>query len=417
MEDVLPPKVSSSSFEGAKFDFNQVPDRRGLSTLKWELEIERAGDQSILSFGTAEMDFLSPPAVVEALKQTADAGHFGYPLRRDSYFDAVTAYLDRQFDWHVERSWIQSGVGIYTSMHPVIAELTEPGDEIIFQPPVHHVFAEIITANGRRAIANPLVMRAGQYGMDLAGLEAALTARTKMLLLCSPHNPVGRVWTRGELTELAGLCADRGIIVVADEVYCGLLYEGVRFTPFAMVSPWAAMNSFSMISPSKPFNLTGLKHSIVIAANQLLRDAYARGLSRTNLSYGGSIFGQAAAEAAFRDSDRWSLELMRYIARNHAYVANLIRTLLPEVSVTLAEATYFAWLDLRGLNVPQAKCRDLLEKDARLVVTYGEPMGTGGEGHIRLNLATPRTILQQGMRRLLAALVPLTGRRFDQAVV
>lgn len=408
-------KTARSASEQSLHDFSKAIDRSALSTLKWEMEIDRLGDKDLFSFGTADLDFRSPPAVVEALHRAVEAGHFGYPLRRPSYYDAVTGYLSRRFGWQVEKTWIDACVAIYPSMHSIIMELTQAGDEIIYQPPVHHVFAEIVKANDRVPVANQLINRGGTYEMDFAGLEACITDRTKLLLLCSPHNPVGRVWTRDELKELARICSERGVIVVSDEVYSGMLYEGTEFTPFAAVSEWAAMNSYCLFSPSKPFNLTGLKHSIVVTPNPVLRDAFRRGLLRANLQYGGSALGYAAAEVAFRECDDWSHALMHHIAGNHAYVTDLIRSFLPEVTVPVAEAAYFAWLDLSRLNTPRTVYEPLIERQAKLVVTYGEPMGPGGENHIRINLGTSRTILEAGMRRLLSVLVPLTGRSFDES--
>ena len=395
-----------------QYDFDAVLDRKGLSTLKWEMEVRKSGEPSLLSFGTADMDFKSPPAVIEALRRVVDNGHFGYPFKRDSYYAAILGYLFRHFGWEVDTSWLQSNVGIYPSMHPIITELTFPGDEIIYQPPVHHVFAEIVKANDRVAVPNSLVSRNGDYEMDFDDLERKFTSKTKLLLLCSPHNPVGRVWRREELRRLEEICAAHNVIVVTDEVYGGLLYEGAEFIPFATVSPWAAMNSYTMISPSKPFNLTGLKHSIVITQNEKLRAVYDKGIQRTNLQYGGSIFGLAGAEAAFRDSDEWSATLMRYVAGNFDYLRTQLAAHLPEVELTTPEATYFSWINLSPLGHAREEYQTLIEKTARLVVTYGEPMGPGGENHIRLNLATPRSNVVAGVDRLLSALVPLTGRAY-----
>lgn len=409
--------TAHSTSKQSPYDFSTAIDRTDLSTLKWEMEVDRLADPDILSFGTADMDFRSPPPVVEALHRAVGTGHFGYPYRRPGYYDALTGYLSRRFGWQVEKSWIDSCVAIYPSMFAIISELTRPGDEIIYQPPVHHVFPEIVKANSRAPVANQLIKRGETYEMDFAGLEASIGERTRLLLLCSPHNPVGRVWTRDELKELARICSERGIIVVSDEVYSGMLFEGVEFTPFAAVSEWAAMNSYCLMSPSKPFNLTGLKHSIVITPNPALREDFRRGLVAPNLMYGGSTLGYAAAEAAFRDCDDWSEALMQHVAGNHAYVVDLIRSFLPEVTVPAAEAAYFAWLDLSRLNTPKSVYETLIEKQAKLIVTYGEFMGPGGENHIRINLGTSRSVLEVGMRRLLSVLVPLTGRTFDEGAL
>ncbi|KAB2684186.1 MalY/PatB family protein [Brucella tritici] len=407
--------AARSASQQVVHNFSRAIDRENLSTLKWEMEIDRLGAPDLLSFGTADLDFRSPPAVIDALHRAVESGHFGYPYRKPSYYDAVKGYLDRRFGWQIEKSWIDSCVAIYPSIFAIISELTQPGDEIIYQPPVHHVFSGIVKANGRVPVANQLINRGGTYEMDFDGLKACITDRTKLLLLCSPHNPVGRVWTRDELEKLAQICAEHGIIVVSDEVYNGMLFPGVEFIPFAAVSEWAATNSYCVMSPSKPFNLTGLKHAVVITPNPELRESFRRGLPRADLMYGGSVLGYAAAEAAFRDCDDWSEALMQHIASNHAYVTDLIQSLLPEVTIPSAEAAYFAWLDLTKLNTPKAVYESLIEKQAKLIVTYGEFMGPGGENHIRINLGTSRTVLEAGMRRLLSVLIPLTGRSFDES--
>lgn len=414
--NILSKTEEGTVLENSMFDFDAKLERSNLSTLKWEMEIAQARDPGLLPFGTADMDFRSPPAVLQALRRVADDGHFGYPLKRDSYYDAIVSYLQRHFDWVIERDWLESGVGIYQSMHPVITELTQLGDEIIYQPPVHHVFSEIIEANERVAVSNQLVATAGSYEMDFAGLEAKITDRTRLLLLCSPHNPVGRVWTMDELRRLAAICEKNNIIVVTDEVYSGLLYPGSKFIPFATVSPWAAMNTFTMISPSKPFNLTGLKHSIVIAANPEFRKAYRKGIARTNLQYGGSTFGLAGAEAGYRDSDEWSAALMRYVRENFEYVFKQFAHHLPEVVLAVPQATYFSWIDLTALGATKETYRSLIAEEARVVVTYGDPMGPGGEQHIRLNLATPRANVIVAVDRLLAALMPLVGRSYPGGI-
>ena len=388
---------------GAGNGFDEALDRSNLSTAKWEMEVARKNDPSLLCFGTAEMDFRSAPPVLEALDRIVKAGHFGYPYKRASYYDAITGYFQRHFGWRVEKSSIASNVGIYPSMQPIIEELTAVGDEIIYQPPVHHIFPEVISAAGRVAIANPLKKRNGRYEMDFDDLAAKASERTKLLLLCSPHNPVGRVWTREELARLHEICSERRIVIVTDEVYCGLIYEGVPFLPFAALSPEASMNSITLVSASKSFNVTGLKHSLVIAENPRLLDAYMNGLKRNNLYYGGCIFGQAATEAAFRDCDDWSKQLVRYIKGNFDLLKSFFREHLPEVEVTEPEATYFAWLDFSALGLSGQQLRQLFEDESHITVAYGNVLGAGGEGHIRINLATSRSTLEKGLQRLAEA--------------
>ncbi|MBK3745905.1 putative C-S lyase [Paraburkholderia aspalathi] len=387
----------------ADYDFDKALDRSKLSTAKWEFEINRTNDPSLLCFGTAEMDFKAAPPILEALQRVAKAGHFGYPYKRASYYDAITGYFQRHFGWHVNKSWIASNVGIYPSMQPLIEELSSLGDEIIYQPPVHHIFPEVITASKRVPVANPLKKQNGRYEMDFDDLAAKVTDKTKMLLLCSPHNPIGRVWTRDELTRLNEFCVKRNIIVLTDEVYCGLVYGQVPFVPFAAVSHEASMNSVTLVSVSKSFNLTGLKHSLVITENPKFLESYMAGLKRSNLYFGGCVFGQAATEAAFRDCDEWTQSLVSYIESNFEFTKSFLMKNLPLVNVTEPEATYFAWLDFNAFRLSPKELRQFFEEDAHIAVTYGDALGKGGEGYIRLNLATPKSILEEGLQRLAKA--------------
>lgn len=389
---------------GAHPDFDAPLDRSLYSTLKWEMEAQRLGRADLLGMGTADLDFRSPPAVIEALERTARAGHFGYPHKSDGYYAAMTGFYARHFGWEIERSWISHNVGIYPSMRPLIDQLTAEGDEVIYQPPVHFQFPAVVAAAGRVPVANPLVIRNGRYEMDLAQLEARISGRTRLLLLCNPHNPVGRVWTRDELRALSEICARHGVVVVSDEVYCGLLFPAVAFTPYATVSPEAAMHSVALVSASKMFNLTGLKHSQVVAANPVLLGAYQEGLRRDTLSYGGSVFGQVGAEVAYRDCDDWLAALMVYIAGNYRFAEDYVAEHLPLARCIRPESTYFMWLNLAGYNLSRAELQERVETGQGLIVNYGEDMGTGGEGYIRINLGTQRALVEEGLGRLSRAL-------------
>lgn len=384
--------------------FDEQLSDAGLSRAKWDMEIARTGDRGILCFGTADMDFRSPPAVVEALAAAVSRGHFGYPFKPDSYYTAIGDHYARRTRWEVQREWLRSGVGIYASLHTLIDELTEPGDEIVFQTPVHHIFREIIEANGRVPIENPLLPVDGRYRMDLDTLVGQVGPRTRMFLLCNPHNPVGRAWTRDELAALSAFCAERGILVVADEVYYALLHDGVTFTPFASLSLEAAMQTVTVTSASKSFNLTGLKHSLVIAANLGLLEAYDRGQRKNNSYFGGSSLGILATEAAMTHGDPWINELMTHIAGNRARLRDWLHQHAPEISMYEADATYFAWLDFRAWDRPDAELMRWFETQARIVLTSGAALGTGGAGHVRWNLACSETTLNAGLDRLADAL-------------
>ncbi|WP_157628266.1 MalY/PatB family protein [Ensifer sp. BR816] len=385
-------------------DFDEILDRSTLSTVKWEMEIDRTGNKSLLGFGTADMDFRSPKPIATALERTARLGHFGYPYKPNSYYEALIGFYKRHFGWEIKREWIAHNVGIYPSMRPLIDRLSVEGDAIIYQPPVHFQFRNIVAAAGRVPVANPLVLRNGRYEFDFDQLSHCVSSRTRLLLLCNPHNPVGRVWSRDELAQLAEFCQQHNIVVVSDEVYCGLLHDGFHFTPFGSVSSDALMNSVSLLSASKMFNLTGLKHSQVIAANPRLMHEYLEGLKRDTSGYGGSLFGHAATEVAYRDCDGWLADLMKYVAGNYAFAEAFFKERLPRIRIRPTESTYFMWLDLSDYGMSHQEMLDLFETRHGLVLNYGEDYGPGGEGHIRLNIGTPKSILVQGIGRMAQAL-------------
>lgn len=386
------------------YDFDEILQREGLQTAKWESEFARKGRRTLLSFGTADMDFRSAPQIVETLQNVAASGHFGYPHKPPSYYEAAVGYLSRHFSWDIQPDWIQASTGIYASIQPLLEELTSPGDEVVYQPPVHHIFEELVRANGRIPVANPLVLQDGRYRMDFEHLERCMGPRAKLLLLCSPHNPVGRVWTREELESLHALCLRREVAVIADEVYSGLLYPGNVFVPMASLSPEASMNTVTLISASKGFNLTGLKHSLVISENPAFRAAYLAGQRRSNLYFGGSVFGHVATEVAFRECDSWSRQLMEYVVGNFEFLREFSKQFLAPVTVHQPEATYFAWMNWRFMALGPSELVGFFEDEADVIVTSGHALGAVGDGYIRLNLACPRAVLAQGLERIRDAL-------------
>ncbi len=394
------------------FDFDRTIDATNLNRMKWEYELERSGNPDLLCFGTADMDFVSAPAIVDALVNTAKRGHYGYPHRPAAYYDAIIGYYQRHFGWHIERSWIQPNAGVYASMAGVIEELTDKGDEIIYQTPVHHVFKELIELNHRVPVANPLINTNGHYTMDFAHLESIITPRTKLLLLCSPHNPVGRVWSADELRQLVDICVAHRIVILADEVYCGLLFAGVSFTPVATVSAAAAQQVITFMSASKSFNLTGLKHSFTITPSATHTATCQMAARRVALGYGLSQFGVVASEIAFRECDDWSVAVMAYIAANYRFVADYCATHLPDVCITPTQSTFMLWLDFRALPLPHATLHTFFEEQANILVVNGAALGQDGTGFIRLNIGVPRSVIAQGLARIVTACAS-AGYRVD----
>lgn len=383
-----------------KYDFDQVLSRTELSTSKWEQEIARLNRPDLLAFGTADMDFRSAEPIVEALTATARRGHFGYPFKPQSYYEAIIGFCARRFGWQIQQEWISGATGVYAAWNAVVERLSEPGDEIIFQTPAHHIFNESILAMGRVPVENPLIVRDGKYELDLEGLEKVITARSKLMLLCNPHNPTGRVWTFEELSALQALCLRHGIVMVTDEIYAGLVHREHTFTPAASISSAASNNTITLTSASKTYNTTGLKHALVIIENPELRQAYFQGQQRSNMYYGGSLFGHVATEFALRDCDDWNEQLVEYIEGNVAYASQALARLFPKATVYQPESTYFLWVDMSAYAESSTALLQCIEQRLGVTITSGHMLGTGGDRHIRINLGCPRVQLEQAVMRI-----------------
>ena len=383
-----------------QYGFEEQLERSKLRTMKWEYEQERKKNQNLLCFGTAEMDFKAAPPILEAFQEVVERGHFGYPYKRESYYEAVIGWFQRHCGFEVKREWIANGVAIYPSFQALIEGLSQPGDEVVFQTPVHFIFQDIIRSLKRVPVENPLKIVQGRYEMDLDDLEKRITEKTKLLILCNPHNPVGRAWTKNELGKLMDICIKNRVYVISDEVYFGLIYKGKTYTPLASVSKEASMNSVTCISPSKSYNLTGIKHSLVITENPDIMSRYKAELHKNNEFFGESIFGHAAVEAAFGKCDAWSEALMQYMEGNYRTVLEFVEKYMPEVHVFEPDATYFLWMDFHCLNLSEEEMTAFFEDEAEVEVSQGSTLGTDGSGYVRMNIATQRSLLLAGLERV-----------------
>jgi cystathionine beta-lyase len=380
--------------------FDQKIDRTGMSTMKWESEIERTGKDDLLCYGTADMDFLSPQPILDAIHQVANIGHMGYPYIKQSYYEAIINWMKRHAKWEIQKEWISNNVGIWPASWTIIDALTEPGDEIIFQTPAHFCFDVVTRESKRIVVVNPLIQKDGYYMMDFEGLERCITEKTKVFWLCNPHNPVGRAWNRDELEKISNICLAHDIKIISDDVYCGLLYPGTQYTPIATISKETSMNTITCYSTSKTYNTTGDKHSYVVCENPEILQAYNQSLKKQNLEYGVNIFGLAITEAAYNHCDQWVNDLMKHIQSNYLLVKETVEEKMPSVKLTKAEATYFAWLDFSELKISRDQLENFFENDANVSVGMGYKFLEGGEGFIRLNMACSRDTLQSGLDRI-----------------
>jgi cystathionine beta-lyase len=385
------------------YDFDRLVDRRGTGSLKWDYSKKLAGIEGLLPLWVADMDFPVPPEILEAVEQRVHHGIFGYTLEPDSYFDALIAWLSRRHQWEVKREWIISAPGVVPSLSVAILACTAPGDGVIIQPPVYYPFANCIRNNGRRVVENPLVSIGSRYEMDFQGFERACDSGSRLLLLCSPHNPGSRVWDGATLARLSEICAARGIVIVSDEIHNDLVMEGHRHLPTAMASAHAARITITCISATKTFNLAGLLGSLVVIPDKELRErvqAVARGLW-SGLS---NVLSVTAFEAAYRHGEGWLEELLAYIRGNYDYTVSLLRARLPSIKVFSLEGTYLAWLDMRGLGLSDDEIIEKLRRQGGVWLDEGRKFGTGGEGFQRLNLACPRATLAEALDRIAGSL-------------
>lgn len=383
-----------------KYDFDEIIPRRGTNSYKWD----SAGDADVLPMWVADMDFRTAPPVVEALRKRVEHGIFGYVRVPDAYYAAVTNWFARRHDWQIEKEWIIYTTGVVPALSAVIKALTVPGDKVMVQTPVYNCFFSSIRNNGCGMIANPLIYRNGTYQIDFADLEQkAADPSVKVLLLCNPHNPAGRVWTKQELTRIGDICIRNNVWVIADEIHCELVFPGHTYIPFASISQEFLMHSVTCTSPSKAFNLAGLQIANIISADTDIRIKIDKAIN-VNEVCDVNPFGVEALMAAYNDSEEWLEELKQYLFANYNYLRAYFAECLPKFPVSMLEGTYLVWVDCSVLNQSSDKIvKTLLEKE-KLWVNEGGLYGEAGEGFIRINIACPRQQLIEGLNRLRRAL-------------
>ena len=381
-------------------DFDTVPNRRGTNCFKYDFAREMGMSEDVLPLWVADMDFPTAPAVLERLHALAEHGIFGYTGVKDAYFSAVHNWYAQRFGWETQRSWLVTTPGVVFAIAIAIRAFTQKGDAILIQQPVYYPFADKVTENDRQLVVNPLILKNGRYEMDFADMERKIADNhVKMLLLCSPHNPVGRVWTKEELLRVGEICQKYGVLVVSDEIHADFTYAGHTHRVFASVKSEFADFTITCTAPSKTFNLAGLQNSNIFIPNRQLRHAYKKELSACGCG-GTNCMGMAACQAAYEAGADWLEQLKQYLAGNLAYVRQFLREKLPEIALVEPEGTYLVWLDLRKLGLTEQQQRQLIVQDAKLWLDTGTLFGQGGEGFERINIACPRATIEQAMQRL-----------------
>ena len=380
--------------------FDELTERRGTGSYKWD----EAGADDAIPMWVADMDFRTAPPVVEALRRRVEHGVFGYTLVPERYYDAVISWFARRHGWTMQREWIMYTTGVVPAVSAVIKALTMPGERVIVQTPVYNCFFSSIRNNGCEAAENPLLYDRGRYTMDYEGLERiAADPRTTLMLLCNPHNPAGRVWTRDELLRVNDICMRHGVTVVADEIHCELVYSGHRYTPFASVSDECLANSVTCCSPSKAFNTAGLQIANIISADADVRRRIDRAIN-INEVCDVNPFGVEALIAAYNEGGAWLDSLIEYIRGNYEALCAFFAEHLPAVRIVPMEGTYLVWADCRELGMTSDDITARLLSEGRVMVSSGTIYGAAGDGFIRINIACPRERMMEGLRRIAAVL-------------
>lgn len=379
-----------------KYDFDKTIDRRGTNSYKWD-----SAPEGVLPMWVADMDFRTAPAIIDALQKRVAHGIFGYTRVPDAYYGAVTSWFSRRHGWDIDREWIIYTSGVVPAVSAVIKALTVPGDKVIVQTPVYNCFFSSIRNNGCEIVSNPLRRTADTYEMDFDALErCAADPRAKVMLLCNPHNPAGRVWTPDELTRLGNICLRNGVTVVADEIHCELVYQGFKYTPFASLSDAFLHRSVTCVSPSKAFNIAGLQIANIVAFDNDLRSRIDKAIN-INEVCDVNPFGVAATIAAYNEGEEWLNQLVDYLHGNYEAMAEFCRRELPEFPITRLEGTYLVWMDCSSLGMPSDALEHALLDDARLWLNAGTMYGAEGEGYMRWNIACPRSVMLDGLNRFL----------------
>lgn len=383
-----------------KYNFDKEINRLGTNCVKWDGMEEVFGREDVLPLWVADMDFKSPNPVRLALKSIVEHGVFGYAVKPNSLDNAIIEWFKKRHDWIIEKEWIDFAPGVVSGLNVAVNGLTHPGDKVIIQTPVYYPFKEVIEGNGCQVVTNPLKRSGKTYIMDFEDLEEkAKDPAVRLLILCSPHNPVGRVWTKDELRKVGDICSKNGVVVLSDEIHCDLVYSERKHIPFASISEVNKMISLTFVSPSKTFNLAGLHHSHVVVPNERIRDIYRQMLRRHHLE-SMNPFGIAGTEAAYLDGEQFLDELLVYLQGNLDYVTKFVNEKLAGIEVVKPEGTYLVWLDCRELGIDWERMDDFFLNQAKVALDHGHWFGKEGNGYMRINIACTRSLLEKALKQI-----------------
>ncbi|HPF63961.1 PatB family C-S lyase, partial [Lentimicrobium sp.] len=365
-----------------QYNFDEIIDRGNTACVKYDLRKFFFGNNEVIPMWVADMDFRTPDFVMDAIRKRAAHEVLGYSIRTDSYFDALTAWIQRRHHWRTEREWIAFSPGIVPAVNMAVLAFTLRRDKVIIQPPVYFPFFDAVKNHNRKLVYNQLIMENGRYRMNYENLEQLCRDGARMLILSNPHNPAGNAWRADELQRMADICLKYNVLMISDEIHCDLVNRGYKHTVLASLSPEIAANTVTMVAPSKTFNLAGMATSSVIISNPSLMKRFRKVLDGLHIEMG-NLFGNVAAEAAYMHGDAWLEQLLDYIDGNIHTLIEFAETHLPQVKVIRPEATYMAWLDFSQTGMSDAELKKFAIEEAGLGLNEGTQFGPGGDGYMR----------------------------------
>lgn len=381
------------------FKFDKIIDRTNNFSAKWSEMNKNFGTNDLLPMWVADMDFLTAPCIMEALKDRLDQGIFGYTTRPSSYNESIANWLDNRFSWKIKKEWLMFSPAVVPSISLLIQNLTNKNDKIMIQEPVYSPFHNTVKMNERELVISPLIkLENGNYIMDYDDIESKIKD-VKIFILCNPHNPVGRVWTLEELTKLGDICLKNNVLVISDEIHSDIIFKNHKHTPFASISKEFEQNTITCMAPTKTFNLAGLQSSFVIIPNKAYYNILDNAFSKLDIKRN-NAFSLVATEAAYNYGEDWLDSLLNYLEDNVDFAIEYINTYIPQLKVNKPEGTYLLWVDFSALNIDEDTLKNALINIGKVALNSGSSFGIGGQGHYRINLACPRSMVLEALKRI-----------------
>lgn len=385
-------------------DFDEQYEFDGLLSAKWNFRTANVGTEDVIPMWVADMDFQTEPKVKEALVKRAEAGIYGYAKVPQEYFDAVIRWFQLRHNWTISQESIVQVPGVVSALHIAVEAFTKPGDGVLLQTPIYHPFYRVCNNMGRRIVSNPLIRKENGYEVDWLDLEDKLrTEKPKAIILCNPHNPTGKIFTKTELERIGRLCLQYGVLTIVDEIHCDIVYDDSQFTSYATIAAELTDNALICTAPSKTFNIAGLRNSNIIIPNESIRNDFTK--AKDYFGYpGAGPFPLIACIAAYTEGARWQDEVMVYLKENRDFALDYIHENIPKLSVHKPDGTYFLWIDFNAYHFTQEELETFLIEKAGIWVNQGYIFGDAGVGFGRMNIACPRALLTTALEQLARAL-------------